>query len=68
MSFGGGLPAGTVTLKEGNKILRTATVSGGQATLDLERTLPPGTHRVTAVSSGDADFFGSVSQPVSFNI
>jgi hypothetical protein len=42
---GGGLPTGTVTFKEGNTILGTATVSGGQATLDLERTLPPGTAR-----------------------
>jgi hypothetical protein len=65
---GGGSPTGTVTFKEGDKILGTATVTGGQASLDLEGTLPPGTHTVTAVYSGDADFDGSISPPVTFTV
>jgi hypothetical protein len=65
---GGGLPSGTVTFKEGNKVLGTVTVVGGQASLDLRRTLPKGTHTVTAFYSGDAEFDSSISVPVTFTL
>jgi hypothetical protein len=63
---GAGSPTGTVTFFEGDKIIGTGTVSGGQATLFLERKLGPGKHTVTAVYSGDDDFEASTSPAVTF--
>jgi hypothetical protein len=63
---GAGSPTGTVTFFEGSKVIGTATVSGGQASLFLERSLGPGKHTVTAVYSGDADFEDSISKAVTF--
>jgi hypothetical protein len=64
---GAGVPTGTVTFKEGSTVLGTATLVNGQAVLDLD-TLPPGTHTVTAVYSGDPEFDGSLSNKVTFTI
>jgi hypothetical protein len=64
---GAGTPTGTVTFFEGNKVLGTAQLSGGQAGLFLEH-FPPGKHTVTAVYGGDADFLGSTSAPVTFTM
>jgi hypothetical protein len=63
---GGGSPTGTVTFLEGNTVIGTAQVSGGQASLFLENRLGPGQHTVTAVYSGDDDFLGSTSAAVTF--
>jgi hypothetical protein len=63
---GAGSPTGTVTFFEGNKIIGTGSVSGGQATLFLERKLGPGKHTVTAVYKGDDDFDASTSPAVTF--
>jgi hypothetical protein len=63
---GGGSPTGTVTFMEGNTVIGTAQVSGGQATLFLERRLGPGKHTVKAIYSGDADFLASASPDVTF--
>jgi hypothetical protein len=65
---GSGTPTGTVTFFEGTKVLGTVQLTGGQAILDLERTLPAGNHRVHAVYSGDGDFVGSTSTDVTFTI
>jgi hypothetical protein len=56
-----------VTFKEGSTVLGTATLVNGQAVLDLD-SLPPGTHTVTAVYSGDPEFDGSLSNKVTFTI
>ena len=44
VSATGVVPAGTVTVREGVKTLKTATLSGGRATLTLPRTLKVGKH------------------------
>jgi hypothetical protein len=64
---GAGSPTGTVTFFEGKKVLGTAQVSGGQASVFLEN-FPAGKHTVTAVYSGDDDFLGSTSAPVTFTM
>jgi predicted secreted protein len=51
---GAGTPAGTVTFLEGEAILETVQMSGGNATLKL-KALAPGTHKITASYSGDAN-------------
>jgi hypothetical protein len=65
---GGGSPTGTVTFMEGNTVLGTAQVTGGQATLLFEGTLPPGKHTVRAIYSGDPDFLSSTSPDVTFTV
>jgi hypothetical protein len=52
---GGGTPTGTVTFKEGSTVLATATLSSGQAQLATS-VLGVGTHWITAVYNGDANF------------
>lgn len=56
----GGTPPGDVIFKDGNKNLGTATLSGGQATLSTAN-LKRGSHSITAIFSGPANFGGSVS-------
>jgi len=59
-----GTPTGTVTFKDGSTTLGTATLGGGgQATLATS-VLTAGTHTVTALYSGDADFGSSTSSPL----
>jgi hypothetical protein len=65
---GGGSPTGTVTFMEGNTVLGTAQVSGGQASLNLRRSLAPGKHTVRAIYSGDADFLASNSPDLTFTV
>jgi hypothetical protein len=55
---GAGTPTGTVTFKDGNVVLGTATISGGTATFST-RFSTPGSHTVTAVYNGDSNFAGS---------
>jgi hypothetical protein len=55
---------GTVTFKDGTTVLGTGTVSGNTATYTTSG-LSTGTHSITAVYGGDANFVGSTSGAVS---
>jgi hypothetical protein len=55
-----GTPTGTVTLREGNAILDTASLVGGVATFTTS-SLPIGNDAVTASYGGDGNFNASVS-------
>ena len=65
----GGSPSGTVTFKDGENTIGTASVvtcncaSRGTATLPLS-TLGAGTHTITAVYGGDVTFTGSTSSAI----
>jgi hypothetical protein len=65
--YGGGV-TGTVTFKDSqNKVLGTASVVGGSASLSVS-TLGTGTHSVTAVYGGDGNSLGSTSPVLSQNV
>jgi hypothetical protein len=53
----------TVAFMNGTTALGTGTLSGGSATLTTS-TLPVGKNLITAVYSGDSNFFGSTSKAV----
>jgi Bacterial Ig-like domain (group 3) len=57
---GSGTPTGTVTFKDGDNSLGTAALSSGQAVYPTS-ALAVGTHDITAVYGGDADFVQSTS-------
>jgi hypothetical protein len=58
---GAGTPTGTVTFKDGGKVLGTKALDGsGQATYTTT-SLSVGTHSITAVYGGDSNFNGSTS-------
>jgi hypothetical protein len=59
---GAGTPAGTVTFREGETELDTVQLSGGYASLSL-KALEPGTHKITATYSGDANDKASEAGP-----
>ena len=54
------VPTGTVTFKDGASTLGTATLSSEQATC-VTSSLSVGSHSITAVYGGDANFAGSTS-------
>ena len=56
----GGTPTGTVSLLDGSTPLTTATLSAGTGRI-YHGGMAPGTHAITAVYSGDANFGGSTS-------
>jgi len=56
----GGTPTGTVSLLDGTTSLTTATLSVGTGRI-YYGGMAPGTHAITAVYSGDANFGGSTS-------
>jgi len=58
---------GTVTFYDGTTPLGTVALSGDIATLVIS-TLAPGTHSITAVYNGDANFTAATSAPVSLVI
>ncbi|MDV9203065.1 Ig-like domain-containing protein, partial [Streptomyces sp. Wh19] len=60
MAPGAGTPTGTVDFFDGATLLGTGTLSGGVATFTTS-TLAIGTHPLTAVYNGDANFAGSTS-------
>lgn len=57
------VPTGTIVFMNGSTTLNTAMLSNGVATFSTS-TLPAGTYSVTAVYSGDTNFNGSTSAPV----
>lgn len=62
---GAGVPAGTVTFKDGVTVLGKATLNGGVATLSVA-SLTPGTHSITAIfDSSTGTFAGSASATLS---
>ena len=50
---------GTVTIKEGSKVLGTGTLSNGKVTITLKKKLKPGKHKLTVSWAGDANAAGS---------
>lgn len=58
---------GTVAFKDGTNTLSTVNVVGGVAVLNTT-SLTTGTHSLTAVYSGDSNFSGSTSTPVSASV
>jgi len=58
---------GTVTFYDGTTPLGTVTINGNIATLVIS-TLAPGTHSITAVYNGDANFTAATSSSVSLVI
>jgi hypothetical protein len=54
---------GTVIFNDGYKVLGTATISGGIASLNVSN-LTVGAHSITAVYSGDTNDAGSISNTV----
>jgi hypothetical protein len=59
---GAGTPTGTITFKDGNTVLGTATLQVVNGIVQATFTtsgLTKGKHSITAVYSGDADFLGS---------
>jgi hypothetical protein len=61
---GAGTPTGTVTFKDGNTVLGTASlqvVNGVVQAIFTTSSLTKGKHTITAVYSGDADFLSSTS-------
>ena len=60
---GGGTPGGTVTFMDASTPLGTTSLIGGQATF-TSSNLTVGSHAITAIFSGDADFLASTSAPV----
>ncbi|MBA4607699.1 Ig-like domain repeat protein [Aeromicrobium sp. Marseille-Q0843] len=64
----GGPPTGTVTIRDGQRVLGTAELANGAATFALPRNLALGDHVLTATYSGDAQFSSSTSAPVTVRV
>jgi autotransporter-associated beta strand protein len=60
---GAGVPSGPVTFLDGTNMLGTVTLNSGSAAFTAP-TLSAGTHTITAVYNGDADFTGGTSLAV----
>jgi len=65
VSSAGGTPTGTVTFSDGSTALGTVNLTGGRATFTPASPLSAGSHAIIAAYSGDANFAGSTSQPIS---
>ena len=61
---GAGTPSGTVTFKDGNKVLGTGNLVGGVATLTIS-FLSSGTHSIKAACGGSSAFKSSASAVLS---
>jgi hypothetical protein len=64
---GSGGPAGSVTFKEGTKVLATVTLSGSTAKYSL-KTLASGEHKITATYNGGPDNAPSESSSITQTI
>jgi hypothetical protein len=60
---GAGTPAGTITFREGEAVLGTVQLGGGNASLPL-KSLAPGEHAISATYSGDANNKASETGPI----
>ena len=60
----GGASTGTITFKQGTKVLNTATLSANSAIFTTS-TLAVGSDSITASYSGDTNFLGSISNTLS---
>jgi unsaturated chondroitin disaccharide hydrolase len=58
-----GTPSGSITFKDGAIALGTAALSSGKATFATS-ALATGSHSITVVYSGDSNFTGSTSAPL----
>jgi DNA-binding beta-propeller fold protein YncE len=58
------VPSGSVTFEDGSTTLGTGTLSGANASFTTS-SLSVGTHAISAVYSGDSNFAGSTSSPLS---
>ncbi len=63
-----GSPIGTVTFKDGDRVLGTASVNGSGVAVFAFGALPPGTHRITAVYSGSSCFLDATSGALDLTI
>ena len=61
---GSGTPTGTVTFTDGSTNLGSSSLSGGKASLSTS-ALPVGVNSIAATYSGDSNFSGSTSAPLS---
>jgi hypothetical protein len=59
----GSSPTGTITFRDGNTVLNTATLVNGMATFTIA-SMPTGTHRITASYNGNASNYASQTTPV----
>ena len=64
---GAGTPAGTVAFRDGETVLATVQMSGSSASLPL-KSLPVGSHSVTASYGGDPNYLASASAPLAQTI
>ena len=62
------IPTGTVTFKDGAITLGTATLDGNGRATFTTTALEVGSHTITAVYAGDANFNGSTSAPLAQDI
>ena len=67
LSSGAGTPTGTMEFVNDQTVLATVPVSGGAASF-ATAALSSGTHTVTAMYSGDANYDGSSSAPVQITV
>jgi VCBS repeat-containing protein len=56
-----GMPTGTVTFKDGSNTLGTASLNSSAQAFYATATLSPGSHSITAIYNGDANFTTSTS-------
>ncbi|MBL8206889.1 MAG: Ig-like domain repeat protein, partial [Blastocatellia bacterium] len=61
---GAGTPTGTITFKDGAKVIGTGTLTNGQAAMTTS-TLETGVHSITAEYGGSENFSGAVAPAVS---
>jgi redox-regulated HSP33 family molecular chaperone len=66
-SSASGTPSGTVTFSDNGTTIGTGPVSSGTATFSTS-TLTAGSHPITATYSGDGNFAGSTSSPLSITV
>jgi hypothetical protein len=65
---GAGTPGGTVTFKDGGTTLGTATLNGSGVATYTGTTLTVGSHAVTAVYGGNANFVTATSGPLTLTV
>ena len=64
---GAGKPTGTITFRDGSKVLAVIPLANGVATFSIS-SLPVGSDVITAAYSGNANFTGSSSAPITASV